>query len=176
MRAQKPTQETPKPKLNEYESAIEREIRLAQQREEELRREKEKRLKEQSKSSPEVETIVVSQEVAGSQKVASPRMSVTKVTTVKTERSTKIPGDLKGTKRTNKTLSPQSYREMTEVDRDSVSKQESIIERDIREQREREEEVKRQAEVSLRKVGVKTEVKVVRKLGDNTENTQKGRW
>lgn len=138
-------------KRKDHESAIEREIRLAQEREEELRREKDIRMqelslsgKEQNKtvnsnrSTPITGTNMPIHKVPVSPSSSSAKVNVVSNVTVVTEHpkyTVKTPREM---------LSPQSYRELTEVDRDSVPKQESIIEKEIREQMKREETLRLQ--------------------------------
>lgn len=115
--------------LPPHESAIEKEIRLQRERELELKRERESRGLIPTTPTPKAPT----QSTMPIYKVPQP---------VRVHR-----GDTKTQPPVGK--SNQMYKELTEVDRDSeMLKRESIIEREIREQQEREEALRHSAHVN----------------------------
>lgn len=121
--------------LNPVESAIEREIRLAQEREEELRRQHNLLTLATPEVTREEVKVIHRTEVTREEE---PRVSHS----VNVSQELYIEPYSQTTMTSRGALSPQSYREMTEVDRAGV-KQESIIEREIKEQMAREQELRR---------------------------------
>ena len=143
-------------KSRDHESAIEREIRLAQEREAELKRERGARLASVSGSGGDhvhhnenerelkVDTDRIQSE--NPQKTATTTMPIHKVPVLSPTAQVPInaaaPAVESASRGGQQQRPPQTYREMTEADRDTMKK-ESIIEREIREQLAREEEMKR---------------------------------
>ena len=129
----------------QYESAIDREIRLAQEREKELklehqraRKQSEEYIAQRAKAAEKVKTEAampihkVPQPVSSAPTHHVPRQPTTSVTPQQDLRVSKDSASSDG--------SPKpSFNDMTEADRDQMSKNESIIDKEIREQRERDE-------------------------------------
>ena len=148
--------------LLDHESAIEREIRLAQEREAELKTQRAVLAREFETNNNNERELKVDTDY---------RETENRYKTVKTNNSTmpihKLPNLTSPTQtqqQVHMTRAPvvssstpvkqqqvhvtQTEQEMTEVDRDAL-KRESIIEREIREQLAREEELRRQAEAKI---------------------------
>ena len=133
--------------VNPNESEIEREIRLVRQREEELRKERARAAQEynsnRKSSSHSQQAISIDTKlnpVTSPQTVSS--MPIRKLPTLTSPAGvTKPPAPATKQHTSQDRAQAQTFQEMTEVDRDAL-KRESIIEREIREQMAREDEIR----------------------------------
>lgn len=126
----------------ENESTIEREIRLEQEREKELKRQRRRLVKEHNALHREVKVDTDSRETETTHK-QSINMPIYKLHTATSPVNTPTANKSSPPQPLASQRWPQTYQQMTEVDRDSL-KRESIIEREIRQQLEREEELRAQ--------------------------------
>ena len=134
-------------KSRDHESAIEREIRLAQEREAELKRERARLAAQVHENERELKVDTDKLQSENPQKATMP---IHKVPVLSPTRASVNAAPLSpvapAMEPSRGQRPPQTYQEMTEADRDTLKK-ESIIEREIREQLAREEEMRRRGKI-----------------------------